>query len=1119
MKVVALNPGAPDAIPDRPLVFTCCEGRIRYASPAAQRLLAVSAHVGSSWPQLWPAEIARAIRQALKELEFGETPKPIDVMLPLGGGSNAERGQLRAMPIIDDRATIGVIWQFEQSLDPQSLASLRYRLAFENSAVAQWVLDLRPLYNYLQQRNLLDMNLVLQQIESEPGLLAEIKSRVAIVDANLAAAKLVNADDIAHLQRDFGAIMRNEDMQYAALAACAVKDGPMVRSQQSEFPLFGGGSREMLIDCFIPGEAQLDVGMLVSARDMTLLKDAEAGIAEREQFLGTVLSTVPDQLFVFDFERGESIFTNGDIGRLLGYNDSELELLGQKLISYIVHPDDRMRGDSFSSLQVELSRRGVFENAMRLQHSNGEWRHFVFRSAGLGNDDSGSVRYAVIVARDVTDVLKTERVLSEQQRLYRQLAENFSDVMITTDADLKSNYVSPSAATLLGYAPERLQAMPSAELFELLGLQPIAADLQQALQRAVTRRRRGKRVPKYFQRVVECDARRADGIITPLEAKISILHDEHMLVEGLMILCRDIGERKRVEANLRLAAKVFENSLEGIYITNADGNITQVNKAFCTITGYEPEEATGRRPSFLSSGWHDLHFRTDIEPVLHQSGYWAGELISRRKNGEAFPSWVGITEVSSDDGEFLGYITTFRDITEAKNSEQRIRKLAYFDPLTDLPNRSLFHDRLTQALQRAVRANQSVAVLFLDLDRFKAINDSMGHAVGDRLLTEAAARLRDCIRADDTVARMGGDEFTLILSGLTEREAAESAAVQVSMKIMRSLNEPFRLAGRELFISTSIGIALFPEDGSDAETLLKNADTAMYHAKAAGKNGYQFYTEAMNARSLERLELQQRLHHAVNDDELRLLFLPIVNFRTRKLVGLEALLRWQHPELGLLDPSHFMQFAEEAGIASRIGRWVLNAACQQYSQWREMGLRIGRMAVNVSTQHYRDGELINDVIAALDGSKLLPSQLELEFTEGALMADFGYSLSLQQDLKALGVRLSVDDFGTGYCSLNYLKQLPVDCLKIDRTFIANIDATDDDRRIAQAVIALAHSFKLDVVAEGVETEAQVNQLLALGCDEGQGYVVGQPLATRDMLKWLKHYRQNQQVAMAADDIV
>jgi len=1117
MKVVALNPGTVDTVPDRPLVFTCCEGRIRYASPAALRLLAAPAHVGTSWPQLWPADISRAIRQALKELQAGDTPKAIDVLMPAVGGAQAYRGQLRAMPIVDDRDTIGVIWQFEQA-DPQALASLRYRLAFEHSAIAQWVFDLRPIYYLLQQRNLLDMPALLQHVETDSTLLEEIRSQLRLIEANAAAAKLVGARDIDHMLREFGTMLRSEEVLYAALAACTVKDGPLVRSHQAEFPTFDGNTTEMLIDCYVPSEAQLDVGMLISARDMTMLKDAEAGIAEREQFLGTVLSTVPDQLFVFDFERSEPIFTNGDIGKQLGYSDGELELLGHRLFSYIVHPDDRLHGDSFDELRAELGKVGVFENAMRLQHSNGEWRHYVFRSAGLGTDDNGAVRYAVIVARDVTDVLKAERVMSEQQRLYRQLAENFSDVMITTDVDLESNYVSPSAANVLGYLPDALQAMSSAQLLELLGLQHIAGELQQALQRAVSRRRGGKRVPKYFQRVVECDARRPDGSRVPLEAKISIVHDEHMLVEGLMILCRDIGERKRVEANLRLAAKVFENSLEGIYITNAAGNITQVNKAFCSITGYEPDEASGRRPSFLSSGWHDLHFRTDIEPVLHQSGYWAGELISRRKNGEAFPSWVGITEVLSDVGTFLGYITTFRDITEAKNSEQRIRKLAYFDPLTDLPNRSLFHDRLTQALQRAVRANQSVAVLFLDLDRFKAINDSMGHAVGDRLLTEAAARLRDCIRADDTVARMGGDEFTLILSGLPEREAAESAAVQVSMKIMRSLNDSFRLAGRELFISTSIGIALYPEDGSDAETLLKNADTAMYHAKAAGKNGYQFYTEAMNARSLERLELQQRLHHAVNDDELRLMYLPIVNFRTRKLVGLEALLRWQHPELGLLDPSQFMQFAEEAGIASRIGRWVLNAACQQYSVWREMGMRIGRMAVNVSAQHYRDGELINDVIAALDGSKLLPSQLELEFTEGALMADFGYSLSLQQDLKALGVRLSVDDFGTGYCSLNYLKQLPVDCLKIDRTFIANIDKTEDDRRIAQAVIALAHSFKLDVVAEGVETEEQVHQLLALGCDEGQGFVVDQPRNPRDMLKWLKHYRQNQQVAMAADEI-
>ena len=1111
MKVVALNSHSPEASHDRPLVFTCCEGRIRYASPSALHLLDARISAGASWPALWPAETARVIRSALQVLAAGDTPRPIDVTLAAG-----QRCQLRALPIVDEGSTIGVIWQFEAALS--SLMAARYELAFEKSAIAQWYVDLKPIHAFLQHEGVLQFDAVVQRAETDRGFVEEIRRRLDFLAVNEAAAQLAGADSAQHLREHFREVLRPEDVLFAALAATVVSDQPVMRSHQTEFPVFGGGTRELQVDYYVPALANLDIGMLVSARDMTPLKNAQAEIAEREHFLGTILHTVPDYLFVFDFERGEPIFTNGDIGKQLGYNDGELELLGQNLFAYIVHPDDKLRDDSFESLKDILSRRRVFENTMRLQHANGEWRHFVFRSAGLNVDDDGKIRYAVIVARDVTDVLKAERGLSEQQRLYRQLAENFSDVMITTGTDLKPNYVSPSARTVLGYAPDMLMELPSSELLNLLGLNDIADELQQAMQRAMSRRRRGKRVPKYFQRIVECDARRADLSAVPLEVKVSILHDEHMLVEGLMLLCRDISERKRVETNLRLAAKVFENSLEGIYITDAGGTITQVNKAFCAITGYTEDEAIGRRPSFLSSGWHDLHFRTDIQPVLHDSGYWAGELVSRRKGGEAFPSWVGITEVRADDGEFVGYITTFRDITEAKNSEQRIRKLAYFDPLTDLPNRSLFHDRLTQALQRAVRSSHSVAVLFLDLDRFKAINDSMGHAVGDRLLTEAAARLRDCIRADDTVARMGGDEFTLILGGLTGREAAESAAVQVALKIMRSLNEPFMLSGRELFISTSIGIALYPEDGTNAETLLKNADTAMYHAKAAGKNGYQFYTEVMNARSLERLELQQRLYHAVQTDELRLLYQPIVNFRTRKLVGLEALLRWQHPDLGLLEPAHFMQFAEEAGIAARIGRWVINAACQQFSSWRAMGLRAGRIAVNISAQHYRDGELINDVIAALDGSNMLASQLELEFTEGALMADFGYSLSLQQDLKALGVRLSVDDFGTGYCSLNYLKQLPVDCLKIDRSFIAHIEAAEDERRIAHAVIGLARSFGLDIVAEGVETDGQIRQLMDMGCDEGQGYVVGKPLDARNMLKWLKHYRLHQQVAMAGDDI-
>jgi diguanylate cyclase (GGDEF)-like protein/PAS domain S-box-containing protein len=743
----------------------------------------------------------------------------------------------------------------------------------------------------------------------------------------------------------------------------------------------------------------------------------------------------------------------------------------------------------------------IYEDTLRLQHVDGDWRHFYFRTAAL-EQEGDQVELGVVVARDITEVIRTQQNLLEQERQYRLLADNFTDIIVTTDKALKQEYVSPSLEKVLGYHPDEICGMEHKQFLRLLGLQDIQQELSEDYQNALGKKPHSRDVGGEYLWVLERDVNAKDGRSVPLELKISLLKGVYNELQGIMILCRDISERRRVQADLKLAAKVFENSLEGIYITDAFGKISQVNRSFIQATGYSEEQAIGQRPAFLSSGWHGQYFANEIRPLLQQSGYWEGELINRRASGEVFPAWVGITEVRSQESELLGYITSFRDITETKTNEERIRKLAYFDPLTELPNRSLFHDRLNQSLQRAQRNQSNFALLFLDLDRFKAINDSMGHEVGDQLLREVAQRLQYCIRNDDTVARMGGDEFTIILSALSDRDAAESASVQVSLKIMNALSKPFFLEGCELYISTSIGIALYPFDGEEETALLKNADTAMYHAKDLGKNGYQFYTEAMNSRSLERLEFQNSLHRAVANDEFELVFQPIYNLRDHTLVGIEALLRWQHPGKGEIQPEDFMPVAKETGLIVQIGEWAIRKACKQMATWLSIGCKVERIAVNVSALQFTDGNLIRTIIDAIDESGISPNQLELEVTESVLMEDFGFSQSMLQDLKVLGVRISVDDFGTGSSSLNYLKKLPLDCLKIDQSFVENIHLSADDRRIAQAIIALAKSFNLKVVAEGLEGPLQANCVLDMGCEEGQGFLLGRPQPVRQMTSLL-----------------
>jgi diguanylate cyclase (GGDEF)-like protein/PAS domain S-box-containing protein len=564
----------------------------------------------------------------------------------------------------------------------------------------------------------------------------------------------------------------------------------------------------------------------------------------------------------------------------------------------------------------------------------------------------------------------------------------------------------------------------------------------------------------------------------------------------VLVLLRDIHEQMLAERELSLIAQVFANSLEGILITDSQGLIVRVNRAFGEITGYTEAEVIGQKPSMLRSGLDEDTLFERIRPRLLAGGHWQGELVNRRRDGSTFPASVSISAVLGGEGGIIGLITSFRDISDSKSSEERIRHLAYFDPLTALPNRSLFNDRLQQEMQRAQRGNRLVALLFLDLDRFKEVNDSMGHGVGDQLLQQVAERLQRCVRADDTVARMGGDEFTIILGDLPSRARAIGAATSVSEKIMLELTQPFLLAGRELFLSTSIGIALCPYDGEEAPLLLRNADTAMYHAKERGKNNFQFYAESMNARSAERLDLQSAMHRAVIAEQFELRYQPIVSIREQRLLGCEVLLRWRHPVKGLIAPNDFVPIAEESGLIVPIGAWVLERACRQFADWLRDGLALERLAVNLSARQFSEGDLAGKVIHALDSARLRSSYLELELTESILMDDIGHSLGQLQDLSAMGVRIAIDDFGTGYSSLSYLKQFPLDCLKIDRSFVRELD-DEADQRIVQAIVALARSFRLEVLAEGVESPAQLAALTRLGCDNAQGFHFSQPLTAAE----------------------
>ncbi|WP_295306962.1 PAS domain S-box protein [Accumulibacter sp.] len=558
---------------------------------------------------------------------------------------------------------------------------------------------------------------------------------------------------------------------------------------------------------------------------------------------------------------------------------------------------------------------------------------------------------------------------------------------------------------------------------------------------------------------------------------------------GLIGVILDITERKRMEARLEQAATVFDSSAEGITITAPDGSIIAVNRAFSEITGYREEEVVGRNSRILQSGRHDRAFYEEMWNTLRSRGRWQGEIWNRRKDGRHFLEFLTVSAVRDRGGEVTHYVGVFSDITELRRAHDLLAYQAHHDPLTGLPNRLLLGDRLHKALQRAHRDGKQLAVLFIDLDRFKNINDTLGHQAGDQVLCEVARRLSRLMRESDTVGRLGGDEFLI----LAEDIGGPGAVSHVAEKIMNALQSSPVTVGQEFFVGASIGISLFPQDGGDGETLIKNADVAMYRAKERGRNAYEFFTRELTRTSLARLQMETDLRRAIERNELRVFLQPQFSLASGRLVGAEALVRWLRADGGLVLPGEFVRLAEESGLIVPIGEWVQLTASRQWAEWLAAGLEPGVLSINVSGVEFARGNIRHVAKGTLLATGLPARFLELEITESAIMSHAGSGLGVLDELRALGLGLAIDDFGTGYSSLAYLKRLPLNKLKIDQSFVRGLPGDLDDAAITRAVIALAHSLQLTVIAEGVETEAQRAFLSGEGCDEMQGYLCGRPM--------------------------
>jgi diguanylate cyclase (GGDEF)-like protein/PAS domain S-box-containing protein len=568
-----------------------------------------------------------------------------------------------------------------------------------------------------------------------------------------------------------------------------------------------------------------------------------------------------------------------------------------------------------------------------------------------------------------------------------------------------------------------------------------------------------------------------------------LLRDETGTVTGIWRILRDQTERRAAAARMELAARVLDATQEAILVTNGDLDVVSVNPAFCDITGYTAEEIVGQSVSLLRSPQvADADYDAVYGRIMADAD-WQGEQPLRRRDGSSFIAALQVNSIRDLTGRVLNIVVLIRDVTADKATQARILHLARFDPLTGLPNRAYFQELVEEALQAARRRSERCALVFVDLDHFKTVNDSLGHAVGDALLKEVAARLTDAIRAGDTAGRLGGDEFVVLMRDVITPQDASLLA----RRVLERLAGPAEIAGNPLVVTPSLGIALFPDDGEDYDTLTRNADAAMYHAKERGRNNFQFYAAEMNARAVETLSVEAQLRGALERREFALHYQPQVDLKSGRIVGVEALLRWRHPEWGDVPPDRFIPVAEERGLIGPIGDWVLHEACRQAVAWQRAGLPPIVMAVNISAPQFYKQDLPTEVAAVLNETGLEARWLELEVTESLLMQDVEAIIPVMNALKQMGVGIGIDDFGTGYSSLGYLKRFKAGKLKIDRSFVADLPGDPDDCAITRAVIALGRSMNLKVIAEGVERPDQWAFLRDEGCDEAQGFLIARGL--------------------------
>ncbi|QCU89957.1 EAL domain-containing protein [Thiomicrorhabdus sediminis] len=813
----------------------------------------------------------------------------------------------------------------------------------------------------------------------------------------------------------------------------------------------------------IPFKTADEIGLLARALESMSI---ERSLNERKlQRLSMAVEQGWDSIIVTNLD-AKIEFVNAAFTRNTGYLAEEVVGRNPRILQSGETPQE-----TYDEMWQTLMRGDVWKGELINQRKNGD-KFIEYATISPVRDKNGEIFSFIGIKQDITELKQLEKQRTEAERAVNSFFNQRMSLNMIATMDGRIQRVNPAWERVLGYSVDEMEGKPFINFVHPDDRENTATEHQNVIL--------GESTYEFENRYRDKEGNYHTFIWT------STISKEDNIIYAV---ANDITERKKVEDKLRDIAEVFHSSGEGVMLTDENCLIKDVNNAFINITGYSKEEVIGKNPKILSSGHHDRAFYQSMWEVLKKSGHWSGEIWNRRCNGEVYPELLTISSVLDELGSLKGFVGVFSDITNIKESERKIRFLAHHDPLTELPNRLLLDARLGHSINHASRNKRKLAVMFIDVDRFKYINDSMGHSVGDELLRELASRLIGLVRSEDTVSRIGGDEFVIILEDVSGAESL----VNITNKIMSEISSPFELSGNEIRITASVGIAFYPDDGADSSQLMKNADAAMYRAKDAGRNMYQFYTEDLTNIAFEHMFIENALRGAIEREELRLFFQPQIDLHNNEYVGMEVLLRWFHPDQGLISPARFIPIAEQTGIIRQIGYWVLFNACKQGREWLDRGIDFGRISVNVAGPQLQHHDCVARLIDVLEQTRFPAELLEIEVTEGFVMRNAEEAIEKLNVFRKMGIKIAIDDFGTGYSSLSYLKRLPIDKLKIDQSFVRDILEDENDLAIVQSVIALGKAMQMNVIAEGVESEEQAELLNSKGCDQAQGYLYGHPV--------------------------